>query len=409
MSYRWQEGNGGELLINGEQFFCAAFAAIRAAREQILLETFIIFDDEVGRGLKAALLEAAGRGVQIDVAVDGYGTADLPRAYVSELSSAGIRMHIYDPRDRMLGMRTNLFRRLHRKILVVDREVAFIGGINFGDDHLPEKHAMAKQDYAVRVTGPIVADLHDASRRLLLDQNAVTDLAIVAPVIHGTGPAAMLLALRDNHRNRDDIEEQYLHAIRHADRRMVLANAYFFPGYRMLHALRNAARRGVRVTLILQGRPDMPWARVFSSLLYGYLLRAGIEVYEFTQRPLHAKVAVMDEAWATVGSSNLDPLSLSLNLEANVFIRDVAFNRQLHEHLRFLIDHHCQRITANIARRGHWWRAPLILVSFHFLRHFPALAGWLPAHTAKFEPLGAHPDATRGPALDRVHDGQDLP
>jgi cardiolipin synthase A/B len=321
MTYAWQDGNRGELLINGEQYFRAAFAAIREARKEVLLETFIIFDDEVGNGLKAALLEAALRGARIEVTVDGYGSADLRGDYVAELAAAGIRVHAYDPRKRLLGMRTNLFRRLHRKLLVVDGEVAFIGGINFGADHLPDSYEMAKQDYAVRVVGPIVAHIHDACRRMLLEKHAAPDLPPAAPISRPAGSAAMLLAIRDNHRNRNDIEEQYLQALRQARRRVIVANAYFFPGYRILRALRDAACRGVEVTLILQGRPDMPWARMFSSLLYGDLLGDGIDVCEFTQRPLHAKVAVIDDEWATVGSSNLDPLSLSLNLEANLFIR----------------------------------------------------------------------------------------
>src|SRR5690606_27064522 len=100
------------------------------------LETFIIFDDEVGKDLKEALTAAAGRGIQVDVTVDGYGTADLPETYISELVDAGVRFHIFDPQPRRLGFRTNLFRRLHRKIVLVDSEIAFVGGINFGADHL---------------------------------------------------------------------------------------------------------------------------------------------------------------------------------------------------------------------------------------------------------------------------------
>lgn len=388
MNFHWQEGNEVELLINGEEFFPRVFDSIRAAQKEILLETFIILDDKVGRGLKEALLEAAARGVQVDVTVDGYGTAELSSEFIAEMAAAGIRMHMFDPAPRTLGVRTNLFRRLHRKIIVIDGELGFIGGINFSADHMLDYGPEAKQDYSVQVRGPIVADLHRAALALVKRSPAVGDeLPVVRPVTRHVGSVRMLMAVRDNEEHFTDIEEQYLKAFRSANYRLVVANAYFFPGYRVLRELRNAARRGVKVTLILQGQPDKVWVTVFSHLLYNYLLRDGVTIREYCQRPLHGKVALVDREWCTVGSSNLDPLSLSLNLEANVFIRDQALNQQLHDHLMELSEAQCQAITQKVALRGFWWRAPLISLSFHFIRRFPALAGMLPAHTPKLQPL----------------------
>ncbi|WP_111413534.1 cardiolipin synthase ClsB [Billgrantia lactosivorans] len=395
MNFPWKEGNHAELLINGSEYFPAVFDSIRAARREILIETFIIFDDEVGRGLKQALLEAAARQVRIEVTVDGYGTADLNSDYIEELTAAGVHMHVYDPRPRLLGVRTNLFRRLHRKIVVVDGEVAYISGINFGWDHLPEKYRMGKQDYGVRVRGPAVDDIREAARALLLEHQAVEGLPRTLVRNAPAGEAKMLLATRDNERHRTDIEDQYLRAIRAAKSRLMIANAYFFPSYHLWVELRHAARRGVEVTLILQGRPDMPWARVLSSSLYSYLLKEGIRIYEYQEHPLHAKIAIVDDDWATVGSSNLDPLSLSLNLEANLFIRDAALNRQIREHLERMIADSCRAVTLESAEKGRWWRIPLMFVSFHFLRHFPLSAGWQPAHTARLEPLTPKPKRKR--------------
>lgn len=387
MKFNWQENNRVNLLINGEDFYPRVFERIRNAKTEILLETFIIFDDKVGRELKQALLEAASNGARIEIIVDGYGTADLPDAYAAELLEAGIHIRMFDPQPRVLGMRTNIFRRLHRKIVVIDGEVAFIGGINFGEDHLADYGDMAKQDYAVEVTGPAVDDLRSASCTLLRKYASVSSLPDMPRRATPEGGARALLCVRDNHSNRDDIEKQYLLALRTARHRVVIANAYFLPSYRLLRELRRTARRGVKVTLILQGQPDMPWVRACSVLVYNYLIKNGVIIHEYCRRPLHGKVAIVDDDWSTVGSSNLDPLSLSLNLEANLVIRDRAFNRQLHEHLTSLAEAHCQRITAAIAVRGNWWRAPLTTVFFHFLRHFPAKAGMLPAHTQKIEPL----------------------
>jgi len=367
-----------QLLINGEQYYPRVFEAMAQAREEILLETFIIFDDKVGQQLQQVLIGAARRGVRVEVVVDGYGTADLPSAFISAMTDAGVSFHAFDPQPRLVGMRTNLFRRLHRKIVVIDGERAFIGGINYSADHLGDFGAMAKQDYAVEVTGPVVAQVHAASKRLM--SPVLLAPSTVRPLTEPAGASSAVLVERDNGLRSTDIETQYLQAFRSARQRIVVANAYFFPGYRLLRELRNAARRGVEVHLILQGQPDMRWVRALSRLLYNYLLRDGVAIHEYCQRPLHGKVALVDDQWATVGSSNLDPLSLSFNLEANLFIRDRAFNQQLSQHLQALAREQCKPVTLERMIRGYWWRAPLIFVCFHVIRHFPRIAGWFPAH-----------------------------
>lgn len=386
----WREGNAAELLINGEEFFPRVFEQIRRARKEVLLETFIILEDKVGKQLQQALICAARNGAHVEVIVDGYGTVDLSNEYVSEMSEAGIHVHVFDPHPRLLGMRTNLFRRLHRKIVVVDNEVAYVGGINFTAVHLGDYGPGAKQDYAVEVRGPIVVDIRHASLNLF--RHARRELPLpLTPAQHQhqryAGSVRTMLAIRDNNKHTSDIEDHYLRAIRSANHRLVIANAYFFPGYRMLRELRNAARRGVQVSLVLQGEPDMPWARHCSTFLYSYLLRSGVAIHEYCERPLHGKVALMDSEWVTIGSSNLDPLSLSLNLEGNLFLRDQKLNQQLYEHLMALSRQHCSQITVDKAARGLWWRTPLTILCFHFLRHFPAIAGSLPAHTPRLEPL----------------------
>ncbi|EPJ8753243.1 TPA: cardiolipin synthase ClsB [Pseudomonas putida] len=387
MKQTWSDGNHVELLINGEQYYPRVFEAMAEAREEILLETFIIFDDKVGQALRQSLIEAAQRGVRVEVAVDGYGTADLPDDFISSMTAAGVRFHAFDPQPRLAGMRTNLFRRLHRKIVVIDGQRAFIGGINYSADHLGDFGPQAKQDYAVEVVGPVVAQVHASCCRMLAP--VLESVAPVEPTNAAAGPSSAVLVERDNGRHRNDIEVCYLQAIRQAKRRIVVANAYFFPGYRLLRELRNAARRGVEVTLILQGQPDMRWVRALSRLLYNYLLRDDVRIHEYCKRPLHGKVALVDDDWSTVGSSNLDPLSLSFNLEANLVIRDRAFNHGLYTHLSELSQEHCKTVTLERAVRGYWWRAPLIFLGFHLTRYFPRIAGWFPAHRQHLQSLQA--------------------
>ena len=400
VEYRWQGNNRVELLENGEAYFPRVFEAMRQAKSEILLETFIVFEDKVGAELQAVLIDAARRGVRVTASFDGFGCGELSRGYLAALSDAGVHLQMFDPAPKHLGIRTNWFRRLHRKIVVVDGTFAFLGGINFSADHLADFGPEAKQDYSVEVQGPAVTDIHHFAllqcgrpvrakywwqrRRQRRSELAFSD-----------HDGQVRLVYRDNGEHRTDIEEVYRQVLRTAQRRVVIANAYFFPGYRLLREIRNAARRGVEVRLILQGQPDMLVAKLAARMTYDYLLKSGVRIYEYCDRPLHGKVALVDEDWSTVGSSNLDPLSLSMNLEANVLIRDRGFNRQLFERLEDLSDNHCKVMSVDNAPRGRIWHMTVGFLVFHFLRHFPAWAGWLPAHKPRLKtfraPTGSEP------------------
>ena len=400
VEYRWQGNNRVELLENGEAYFPRVFEAMRQAKSEILLETFIVFEDKVGAELQAVLIDAAQRGVRVTASFDGFGCGELSSGYLAALSDAGVHLQMFDPAPKHLGIRTNWFRRLHRKIVVVDGTFAFLGGINFSADHLADFGPEAKQDYSVEVQGPAVTDIHHFAllqcgrpvrarywwqrRRQRRSELAFSD-----------HDGQVRLVYRDNGEHRTDIEEVYRQVLRTAQRRVVIANAYFFPGYRLLRDIRNAARRGVEVRLILQGQPDMLVAKLAARMTYDYLLKSGVRIYEYCDRPLHGKVALVDEDWSTVGSSNLDPLSLSMNLEANVLIRDREFNRHLFERLEDLSDNHCKVMSVDNAPRGRIWHMTVGFLVFHFLRHFPAWAGWLPAHKPRLKaftaPTGSEP------------------
>lgn len=387
MKNNWRGGNRIGLLENGDEYFPAVFDAIEHARSKVVLETFIWFEDDVGKQLHKVILAAARRGVSVEVLLDGYGSPDLSDSFVSELTAAGVMFRYYDPRPLILGMRTNLFRRMHRKIVVVDDEVAFVGGINYSAEQMTDYGPQAKQDYAVKVEGPVVGDIyqyvisnlpgHDETRRWWGRRHNRAHENLTS------FDAQALFVWRDNNEHRDDIERYYLKMLSNAKQEVIIANAYFFPGYRLLHAMRSASRRGVKVRLVVQGEPDMPIVKVGARLLYNYLVKSGVEVYEYTRRPLHGKVAVMDDHWATVGSSNLDPLSLSLNLEANLVIYDRRFNATLSNNLNGLIANDCQKVDESMLPKRTWWNLGKSVLAFHFLRHFPAMVGWLPAHTPR--------------------------
>jgi cardiolipin synthase len=205
------------------------------------------------------------------------------------------------------------------------------------------------------------------------------------------GGADAMFVARDNWQQRDAIERHYRIALRAAKKRIVIANAYFFPGYRFMKELRRAARRGVDVRLILQGQPDMAFVKTAAMMLYHHLLKAGVRIYEYCDRPLHGKVALMDDEWSTVGSSNLDPMSLALNMEANVIIRDREFNRTLADRLDKLMCASCNEIT--LETMGELKGLPLVhsFLAYHFTRRYPRWAGWLPSRLPRLLPAALIP------------------
>ncbi len=333
-------GNRIELLVTGSDFFPALVAAIDAAEAEIHLETYIFADDETGRAVAAALGRAAARGVAVRVIVDGFGSPGFLDGLGRSMIADGVSLMIYRPEVARLRLRRHRLRRLHRKIAVIDGKLAFVGGINIVDDIDRPEQTAPRLDYAVAVRGPILPVIEKDTRhlwRLLRWANfrrrprRAPAPPIEPPPVCGDVEAAFVV--RDNLRHRRDIEEAYLEAIAGARREIVLANAYFLPGRRFRRALVEAARRGVRVTLLLQGRVEYLLQHYATQALYGQLLGAGVRIFEYRKSFLHAKVGVVDDEWATVGSSNIDPFSLLLSREANLLIRDRPFAGRLRQSL----------------------------------------------------------------------------
>ena len=329
------DGNRITLLESGTQYFPALIAEFDAARREIHLEIYLFEDDATGRAVADALKRAVQRGVATHVLVDGFGSKDLNPELVSELRAAGVRFLIYRPKISPWTLKRARLRRMHRKIAVVDAHVAFVGGINIIDDMNTPGKTPPRFDFAVRIEGPLVARLHPAVKRLWALVTA-TQFRRGWPKLRELGPFAVprggqraAFVVRDNFRHRRDIEEAYLAAIGRAKSEILIASSYFFPGQSFRRALTAAAARGVRVVLLLQGRVEYALLHYASRALYGSFLEAGIEIHEYHKSFLHAKVAVIDSHWATVGSSNIDPFSLLLAREANLVIQDDGFAGEL--------------------------------------------------------------------------------
>jgi cardiolipin synthase len=333
------EGNRITLLQSGAEYFPALIEACDRALREIHLDTYIYESDATGHAVAAALSRAAARGVSTYLLVDGFGAKDLDRRLAAEMHAAGVSMLVYRPNISPWTLQRSRLRRLHRKLAVIDAAVAFVGGINILDDEEPAPGIGPRFDYAVRVEGPLLAEIYPAVKRLWR-LVAATQFKARRPearplypdkAAKGSQRAAFLV--RDNLRHRRDIEEAYLEAIDRSRSEILIANAYFFPGISFRRALTDAAARGVRVKLLLQGRAEYVLFYYASRALYGIFLDAGIEIHEYHRGFLHAKVAVFDRRWSTVGSSNIDPFSLLLAREANVVIDDREFARQLRDSL----------------------------------------------------------------------------
>lgn len=376
-------GNRLTLLQNGVEYFPALEAAIDHARREIFLESYIYQYDETGRQISAALKRAARRGVTVHLLLDGFGARTLPKAVVGEMRAAGMQVMFYRP-DVSLRLKRHRLRRLHRKIAVIDTRIAFVGGINIIDDMDAPGQIPPRFDYAVAVEGPLLAEIHQSARRLWaligwlqLRRHRSRSRRQSAPLrIAPRGRIAAAFVRRDNIRHRGDIENAYLDAIDSATDEIIIANAYFLPGRRIRQALVQAAARGVRVVLLLQGRVEYFLLHYASRALYGMLLGAGIEIYSYHKSFLHAKVAVIDGRWATVGSSNIDPFSLMLAREANVVALDADFAGTLRGSLLQAIREGAQQIMVDHWNHQPYYQRFLAWVSYGLVRFLMGMAGY---------------------------------
>lgn len=380
---KMNSGNMITLLHNGDAYFPALEAALDRAIYDIYLETYIFENDHTGRRIAEALRRAALRGVATHLLIDGFGSSRLPKTMIDYLKEAGVMVLKFRPQISPWTFRRKRLRRLHRKIAVIDQSLAFVGGINIIDDLDMPDQTEPRYDYAVRVEGPMVKEISASSRRLWLrvawsrllhfDWRRVKKRRILPPKALGSMRSTFLI--RDNFRHRRDIENAYLQAIEQAQSEIILANAYFLPGLNFRHALLAAAGRGVRVVLLLQGKMEYRLAHYASRALFGSFLDAGIEIYEYHQSILHAKVAVIDTHWATVGSSNLDPFSLLLALEANIVVDDLSFATELKDSLEQAI-----KVGARRVLEHNWRLQPVMLrlvswLSYGLIRFMVGIAG----------------------------------
>lgn len=323
------------LMEYGSEYFPALELAITRAKQTVFLEVYIFANDDIGKRIAHALSEAAKRGVDVRVIVDWVGSGRLP--FEGRWNEAGVQFHYYNP--KWFGPFG--FSRTHRKIAIIDRMKAYVGGINICDDWQDisgEKLNNPRWDFAAEVKDELAIEIENTflwqwqrTKQKTLTAHGMKERIIAfeipwknflsKPSLPKFGLSVGVFVARDNIHHRRSIEKAYLKAIGQSNHEIFLVNPYFLPGRRLRTALTSASKRGVKVKLII-GCGQFKWLDAAVTALYGALLKAGVSIYEYTADQMHAKLLVADRQWFTLGSSNCDPLSFLVNHEANIMITD---------------------------------------------------------------------------------------
>jgi cardiolipin synthase A/B len=373
-----------QLLKGASEYFPALIEAIDAARTSVYIESYLIHNDPPTQELLQALIRAQARMVEVHLMLDGFGSQGQLEWVRDQLGPHGVHIEVYRPGVRWLAPQT--WRRLHRKLAVIDENIGFVGGVNLIGDRYDIARGLLEEprlDFAARVTSLRVVDaISSAMRRLywrvslravfrgdlrrflqaeqrneefykLRDawRKSRRHLRRRRPPARSNVSRRVRLLLRNNVRYRRGIERWYLWRIQEAQHEVLIANAYFVPTLRFREALIEAAARGVRVRLLIQGTSDQWWTHWATQALIEELVESGVEVYQYMPSFLHAKVAVIDQA-VTVGSSNIDPFSLMMSLEANVVAQDPALAKQLRQEIEAAISRSSRRAPPALVRRS---------------------------------------------------------
>ncbi len=357
-------GNRIDLLINGEMAYPAMLDAIAGAEKTVLMASYMFNDDAAGRAFSEQLMERAQKGVQVYLIVDGVGTLHVPSDFFDEMRAAGVHVLVYRspaPWRRSFG----LFRRDHRKLLMVDGQIGFTGGLNIGVEWLPkEQGGDGWHDIHVRIEGPTVREL---SKPVLstwrLHGDAKLDPRVFLPSISAKGTEYASVISSRERKQRQDIRQSYLQAIRQSQKYIYITNAYFLPGRGFQRAIRNARKRGVDVRIMVPKQGDIMPVQYASQALYRRFLRAGAKLYLWNDAVLHAKTAVIDDEWCTVGSFNIDHRSWTMNLEVNLNSVGPFLATQLKD--LFIKDQgNCEELTIERWNRRSWFTR--VLESFFY-------------------------------------------
>jgi cardiolipin synthase A/B len=333
-----------QLVHGGEDYFARLETLINAAEHEIHLQTYIFEDDATGKRIAQALINAATKGVEVFLVIDAYGSKGLGRLGRA-LEAAGVKMHyfgrVYTGADWAWG------RRLHHKIFVADRCHVLVGGVNISNHYSGMDGHLPWLDYALFFEGETGKDIFKICKQIFAQWFVPKRrrFRLFQKFAHSKHKTTIQLMQNDWLRGKNNIVKSYIKAIKAAKTEVIVANSYFLPGGRFRAALKNAAKRGVRVKVILPGISDVPLVKQAIHYLYAYLLRNGVEIYEWQPSILHAKIACVDGQWSTIGSYNLNYLSAYASIEFNINVLDAEFCSTFQIHLNQMLTQQCVKVV----------------------------------------------------------------
>lgn len=367
------------LIHSGTHFFDELLSIINAAKQEIHFQTYIFEDDETGTAVGEALMNAARRGISVYLVCDGYGSGNLSKTFINNLTATGIFFHFFSP-PMWLG-NFKIGRRLHHKVVVVDGATAIIGGINIAKKYEGTLETLPWLDFALMVKGD-ACKIPQRICKLIIDKRIKAKTTGVQMQCKNSVQGNSLIRFRQNDffRRKNQVCISYLQAIREAKHSVSIIASYFLPGLKMRRVLAKAAKRGVDVKIILSGISDVNAVRTATRYLYNFLLRNNISVYEYTQTVLHAKVAMVDSKWVTIGSFNLNHLSTYASVELNTDVLDASFSKMFEQYFSDLATNQCQKIDAPVFKNTillklkRWLMYYMVRTAINILTVFPNFA-----------------------------------
>jgi cardiolipin synthase len=336
------KANSVELIQSGEHYFNTCCELIESAKQEIHLQTYILAEDNTGKKITEALLNAAKRGIKITLLIDGYGSKELSSKFIRSIIDAGIRFRFFG--SFFSSESISRVRRLHHKILVIDKRKILIGGINIGDHYHGTMEKPAWLDFAVLIEGSCGEMIHRLCEMIYQKKNYNWENKKCDLPAEGV---EIRFRRNDWLRGKSEVYHSYKSAIRQAKKSITIVGCYFMPGFNFLQSLKRAVRRGVKVKVIMGSVSDIPLFHNAEKYLYDFLLRNNIEIYEWGDSVLHGKAAVIDSSWSTIGSYNLNNLSKYKTIELNVDIRDKQFSTGFHEELEEIMQTKCTRVLTS--------------------------------------------------------------
>lgn len=364
-----------KIIRGGQLYFDRLLSIIEASQEVLHLQVYIFNNDETGILVQEALIRARQRGVRIFLVLDGIGSGHLPKKFLYRFLEAGIELRFFSKVHFRIPLRMG--RRLHHKLLVADQRVALVGGINIADRYRGNAQQQAWLDYAVYLEGPICIQLQHIALKIVRKRKIQPLLASKVVASSTQGESRTQVLVNDFFDNNLQIRKSYYQAVRNAQSTILIFASYFLPSIRLMRLLEKASARGVQISLVLPQKTDVLFYPMAVKYLYRRLLRKGIQIYEYTPSILHAKVAVVDRQWCTIGSYNLNDLSDLLSIEMNIELTDKRLATTFQQDLWAVIEKDCISVRGEQYMQAAVWLRLLWLIYYYGILQSIKLLYWL--------------------------------